>query len=57
MREYDIEIFDDEKVETRLETFFVFLNLLRDGNTVTDATLGRSTASIVIMDINSKGYL
>lgn len=52
-RVYIVEIFDDEKVETRLETFFVVLNFLSDREQVSSIILGEATASIFIIDINS----
>ena len=56
MKEYDIEIFDDEKVEMPLEMFYVVLTLLRDQETTIDVSLSRAMASIFIMDTNSRVY-
>ena len=54
VREYDVEIFNDEKVETKLEIFFVVLEFLPDRERVPGLTLGQATASIFIIDVNSK---
>ena len=56
MKEYDIEIFDDEKVEMPLEMFYVVLTLLRDQETTIDVSLSCAMASIFIMDTNSRVY-
>lgn len=54
VREYDVEIFDEEKVEANLEMFFVVLEFLPDRERAPGLTLGQSTASIFIIDINSE---
>ena len=54
VREYDVEIFDEEKVEDNLEMFFVVLEFLPDRVRVPGLILGQSLASIFIIDINSK---
>ena len=55
MKEYDVEIFDDEKVEMPLEMFYIVLTLLRDQDTTIDVSLSRAMASVFIMDTNSRG--
>lgn len=55
VREYDVEIYNDEKVETKLEMFFVVLEFLPDRERVpAGLTLDQATASIFIIDVNSK---
>lgn len=54
VREYDVEIFDDEKVETNLEMFFVVLEFLPDRERAPGLTLGQSRATIFIKDSNGK---
>ena len=57
VREYDVEIFDDQKVEPNLEMFFVVLEFLpdelRERVRNPGLTLGQSTTSILIIDANS----
>ena len=57
VREYDVEIFDDQKVEPNLEMFFVVLEFLpdelRERVRNPGLTLGQSMASIFIVDANS----
>ena len=57
VREYDVEIFDEQKVEPNLEMFFVVLEFLpdrlRERVRNPGLTLGQSIASIFIIDANS----
>ena len=57
VREYDVEIFDDQKVEPNLEMFFVVLEFLpdrlRERVRNPGLSLGQSMANIFIIDANS----
>jgi hypothetical protein len=61
VREYDVEIFDEQKVEPNLEMFFVVLEFLpdrlRERVHNPGLTLGQSTASIFIIDTNSTQFV
>lgn len=55
VKEYDVEIFDDEKVEMPLEMFHIVLTLLPGQESTIDVSLSRAMASIFIRDTNSRG--
>ena len=60
VREYDVEVFDEQKVEPNLEMFFVVLEFLpdrlRERVRNPGLTLGQSKANVFIIDINSTQF-
>ena len=56
VKEYDVEIFDEEKVEGIQEMFFVVLEFLPDRERVPGLTLGQSTATVFIIDYQQYVY-